>query len=234
MAFGLCGIYKITNLVNGKVYIGLSKDITKRLKTHLTQLISNTHYNKHLQQSFNKYGKSNFVFQVVEECAEELLSNKEQQYILFFESFNPLKGFNKTLGGEREIPTKETKQKMSENHANVSGSNSPFYGKSLAGEFNPFYGKVHSEEARLAVSNYQSGRSKSNSTKLKMSIAHKNKSISDITKDKMSISHTGKKNPRLQLSDTDIFNIQTSSLPVRDISNLYKVSLSTIYKLRKL
>ena len=71
------GIYKITNLINSKLYIGKSKDIENRYKKHLTQLKHNNHINKHFQNSFNKYGEDNFLYEIIEECELNLLNDKE-------------------------------------------------------------------------------------------------------------------------------------------------------------
>lgn len=58
----LSGIYKITNIQNSKVYIGESEDIPRRWIEHLTELVTNKHYNYKLQEDFNKYGIDNLKF----------------------------------------------------------------------------------------------------------------------------------------------------------------------------
>lgn len=55
-------IYLIINIINNKFYIGSSNNFNRRKKEHLNQLECNTHFNKYLQSSYNKYGKSNFIF----------------------------------------------------------------------------------------------------------------------------------------------------------------------------
>lgn len=73
------GIYKIINLINGKTYIGSSKDLVKREKRHFRDLNKNKHHNIHLQRAFNKYGSISFIFEVVEECED--LFKREQHWI---------------------------------------------------------------------------------------------------------------------------------------------------------
>jgi group I intron endonuclease len=59
------GIYTITNLLDGRYYVGSSLDLTKRLTSHKTKLKNNKHINKYLQNAWNKYGEANFKFEVV-------------------------------------------------------------------------------------------------------------------------------------------------------------------------
>lgn len=80
----MIGVYKVTNLQTNKYYIGSSKDILKREKYHFSRLKNNKHFNKHLQNSFNKYGVDSFTFEIIKEMSNfnknELLK-LEQHYI---------------------------------------------------------------------------------------------------------------------------------------------------------
>lgn len=60
-----CGIYKITNVTNNKVYIGSSANLKSRKYTHFHALKNNLHVNKHLQSAVIKYGIENFKFEVM-------------------------------------------------------------------------------------------------------------------------------------------------------------------------
>ena len=109
----ICGIYKITNKINGKCYIGQSNDIIKRWKTEYKWY----HINSHLQSAFNKYGLENFDFEIVEECQPNLLNEREQFWITVYNSFDRNFGYNKTLGGTGTlgrtfIMSEETKNKI--------------------------------------------------------------------------------------------------------------------------
>lgn len=77
----LTGIYKIECLKNNKLYIGSSKNIYSREKEHFSTLNKNKHYNKHLQNAYNKYGKEGFLFEIIEECSVEDLLNREIYYV---------------------------------------------------------------------------------------------------------------------------------------------------------
>ncbi len=76
-----CGVYSITNNVNGKMYIGSAVDMYRRFLTHRSCLVNNSHANTHLQRSFNKHGASSFEFNVMIFCEEHLVLNHEQHQI---------------------------------------------------------------------------------------------------------------------------------------------------------
>lgn len=96
----IIGIYKIKNLINNKVYIGSSISIMERFSTHKRSLIKNIHFNKHLQSSFNKYGISNFKFEILEDLKfidKNLLREREEFNIKFYKSNNNEYGYNKRI-----------------------------------------------------------------------------------------------------------------------------------------
>lgn len=94
----MIGIYKITNKLNNHSYIGLSTKLENRWKYHKDQYNWKREKTKILYQAFQKYGIENFVFEVLEECSVEELSEKEQYYIEKFDTYN--NGYNMTTGGE--------------------------------------------------------------------------------------------------------------------------------------
>jgi hypothetical protein len=109
-------IYIIKNTITSKVYIGKAKCFNTRQKEHLRKLKYKKHINKHLQNSYNKYGKDVFNFNILEECKDSLLNDKEKYWISFYDSTNDLKGYNLTYGGDGGVGTKETKEKQSKAH----------------------------------------------------------------------------------------------------------------------
>ena len=90
----MIGIYKITNKINGKSYIGQSNNIYRRFKEHCRRdsLI--------IDQAIKKYGKENFNFEVIEECSLDKLNEKEVFWIKYFET--NMNGYNLSLGGEQQ------------------------------------------------------------------------------------------------------------------------------------
>lgn len=75
------GIYQIVNTVNGKVYVGRSRNIEQRFGYHRHFLREGRHDNQHLQKSWNRYGADAFKFMVVESVPVELLQTKEQTWL---------------------------------------------------------------------------------------------------------------------------------------------------------
>lgn len=75
------GVYKISNKINGKFYIGSSVNIHKRWITHKCDLNKKRHANRYLQNVNNKHGFDCFLFKVIEYCSIENLQSREQYYI---------------------------------------------------------------------------------------------------------------------------------------------------------
>lgn len=98
MKYSIYSIYSIRNKINGKRYIGLTRDITSIL-----------------QRAFNKYGEDNFEFSVLEtlDCDFDFIVSKEIAFIQKYDSC--INGYNITHGGEgtdKIILTEETKEKL--------------------------------------------------------------------------------------------------------------------------
>jgi len=92
-------IYKVTNKINGKIYIGLTiRSLDVRMNQHLYDSKSLTSDN-YFYRAIKKYGSDNFVWETIDksECIEEL-SNKEEYWISYYNSFGD-GGYNLTSGG---------------------------------------------------------------------------------------------------------------------------------------
>ena len=161
-----CGIYKIECLENGKVYIGLSINIENRWEKHCGELKNNKHKNKYMQRAWNKYGKENFTFEILEECESNELSKKEIEFIEKYNSYN--NGFNLTLGGDggtsgykkSKESIEKTRLKLIGKHLSIE--NRKNLSKSRMGKYkgidNSFYGRHHSEETKEKIRNSQKPR----------------------------------------------------------------------------
>ena len=110
----MIGIYKITNQINGKIYIGQSIDIELRWKAHQTRFNNpNSHeYDYHLYRSMRKYGLDNFSFELVELCEKDELNDRERYWIKYYDSYN--NGYNETEGGNSVHPLKISTEQLYE------------------------------------------------------------------------------------------------------------------------
>lgn len=109
----MSGIYAIINLINGKLYIGQSNNIQKRIRNHLILLRNGNHYNGHLQSAWNKYGEDNFDYVVLKECSVDELDYYEIKYIAEYKTADRACGYNLGAGGHRCSRSEETRKKLS-------------------------------------------------------------------------------------------------------------------------
>ena len=115
-------IYCIRNKINNKKYIGQTSEkrgYNHRIHKHKNQSINNKHYNKNLQEDFNKYGIDNFEFIILDEFTfsnkellKKVLLDMEKFYINLWDTENDKKGYNIIFGGKNKklIQCIETKE----------------------------------------------------------------------------------------------------------------------------
>lgn len=95
-------IYKITNNINGKCYIGkTAATIEERFETHIKDSKRDYCKDRPLYRAFNKYGIENFSIEEVDCVPLELLSEREIYWIGYFHSYED--GYNATLGGDSKL-----------------------------------------------------------------------------------------------------------------------------------
>lgn len=172
-------IYIILNKINGKFYLGSTKNLHKRKLKHFRELKSQKHHSIYLQRSYNKYGIDNFEFIIIETCFNYL--QREQELLNQFD-FKDSYNISKTSSGGNFIynhPEKdrlikeaiqrlrncERKPRYKELNSNWKGgktfckcgirinsnSNSCIKCKEMSGNKNHFYGKHHSEETKEKI-----------------------------------------------------------------------------------
>ena len=111
-------IYKITNLVNGKIYIGqTNRPIKKRLSAHINSARHGSWYAIH--KAIRKYGPENFEIQEIDFAeSKEEMNEKEKFYVTEHKSNDPRVGYNMTPGGDgftgTFFQTEETKKRISQ------------------------------------------------------------------------------------------------------------------------
>ena len=156
-------IYKVTNKVNGKCYIGKTiYNLEYRKKGHLK--VKNIR-NYPFYNALNKYGLGSFTWETIYVCNNEEELNKMEMY--FIKELNTLhpNGYNLSLGGDGQSGFKhseESKRKISENN----------WLRGLPKEQHPMYGKQHSDKTKEKMSKSRIGVSRgphSKETKSKLS-----------------------------------------------------------------
>lgn len=226
------GIYKIVNLVNGKVYVGSAVNLRKRKSYHLCDLRKGIHKNQHLQKSFNKHGEISFKFCIVEIVDDKSqLIEREQYYIDLHNATNRKHGFNirlfasSNLGMEHSI---ESKIKISESRK----------GK-CCGHDNPFYGKRHPDEIMQKINEKKRNVPEEirDSRRRQLSESHKGKKLPEEQKRKISEANKGKrcgadnpnysgkysnKSPVINLDENKIFST------IADAARFYGINHSHI------
>lgn len=141
----ICGIYKITS-PTGRVYIGESSNIEERFKVYL---YSKCKEQPKIYNSLKKYGWSNHIFEVIEECSLDNLLCRERYWQDFYDATGK-NGLNCVLtecGESKKEISIDTKQKIS----------STLKGKFL-GEKHPNYGKSITNKQKEAISKANKGR----------------------------------------------------------------------------
>lgn len=183
------GIYKITNSVNGKFYVGSAVNFARRKNEHIRNLKAGTHHSKRLQAAFNKYGESAFDFNII--CIVEnkdALIHSEQIYLDMLcnvkSSYNTCKVAGSTAG---VLASEETKAKMRKSR-----------------EFT-------SEETRIKRSLALKGRKKSEEWKALMSLKMTGRKLTDeqkktLSQSALNRSQEAKDNIARAIRESDIKN----------------------------
>lgn len=142
-------IYKTTNLVNGKIYIGYD---TKNRPNYYG---SGTHY----KRAEKKYGKENFRKATIDFTDDfNELCLKETFWIDFYDARNPVIGYNIQPGGQGSHLFGESNGMFGRRHTEIAITKMKKNRRSLAGENNPMYGKHFSDESKKKIRSAFSGR----------------------------------------------------------------------------
>lgn len=214
-------VYKISNLINGKIYIGKTSNVNVRWEKHIK--ISENKEEKayqYLHKSINKYGLENFTIEKIEDNLTEQESfDREKFWIKTLNSKNHNLGMNLTDGGEGTSGLKWSE----DSREKIRGLNNHNFGKPLSkevklklsvvlsGENNPFYGKMHSEKVISFL---------------------KNRVVSEEVKLIISKNCRGENQWNAKFSDADIIDIRnkwdSGKYTQTEIAKLYNVKPNTI------
>lgn len=191
----IIGVYKISNVLSDRYYIGYSKNIIKRFCVHRCKLKNSCHDNIFLQRAYNLDGEDKFIYEIIHRCNTEKEAKEiELQYLTDLSIRDKLYNLNyNNSGGDllTNHPDKESiKDKISKTCAETiskmsSEERKQKYGN--IGERNGMYGKTHTEEARKIFSEVHKGNSYCKGKKASEETRQK---FSEIAKNRI-----GEKNP---------------------------------------
>jgi len=232
------GIYKITNILNNKIYIGQSWNIPSRFNSHKLNSKKDETNKSIFYQDMNELGLENFSFEILRSIKNSpitqiLLDLLEKKFISEFNSNNIAYGYNLRNGGSRGLHSEESKKKISKSHIGRKASQATLakLRKSHLGHKQSLEtiqkrieskkGYRHSEETKKKISESNTGKtykthSVSEETKAILRKKNLGRKLSDETKKKISNAHLGKKpwNKGMKLSEDIRINM---SLAKKDI-----------------
>ena len=221
-------IYIITNIINEKQYVGLTRRGVEKRWPEYERKYVNTLPHGDIQRVIDRYGIENFKFELLYNLLiedEKYLKYMEKYFVAEYDTFN--NGYNMDKGGTDGVSfhTEETKKRISEK---VSGKNNPMYGNKrkglngwkwseeskqrsseihmglMAGDKHPNWGKHLSEDTRRKISKANKGNIGPNL----------GKPMSDLTKKKLSEAKMGK------VYFANIYEITKPDGSVEEIQNL--------------
>ena len=175
-------IYKATNIITGKSYIGFSGNYASRKRVHKCNALDNKVIN-YFYNSIRKHGWDNFKWEIIYQSKDKLytLNTMESYFINEYNTINPF-GYNTKSGGDGANLSEESKRKISESRIGM------------------IFTKEHIENLRLSHLGFRP----TEETRQKLSIARrkrkgfKTKPLSDETKRKLSLSLSGRKYPNMK------------------------------------
>ena len=179
-------VYHIHNLVNGKSYVGVSKELRRRINDHIT---GDRKGSEIVHRAVKKYGIDNFRIETLE---EDLYRHKalemEVWFVDFFDAYR--NGYNLTPGGDMPPSlTPEARAKISAAHKGkkLSDETKKKISDSSTGKISWWWGKKHSEETKRKLSESKKGNTYKRGTKLS---AESRQKMSDALKGKKRKPHS--------------------------------------------
>jgi group I intron endonuclease len=110
---GRSGVYAILNQINGKIYVGCSIDLARRLTVHLSDLKAGRHGNRYLQSSYRANGPENFIVLILEFVSDGPLKDAEQRWIDHYRAADRTTGYNIVPDSQHKRLSMETRQRLS-------------------------------------------------------------------------------------------------------------------------
>lgn len=200
--------------------MGSSFDIAKRIKNHFSRLKTKNHINPHLQASYDKYGKDNFIWEILEQCSVDSLLEREQFWMDETRCYDRSVGFNNCIKADSPLGykhTDENKKRMSElkkgkklkpehvakiSKVNIGRKHSQETKRKMSesklGKKNPMFGVKEDEDHKkermkgcLSVPRWNKGLTKNDDSRILKLASRKNKTPPNALKCKLLNKKTG-------------------------------------------
>ncbi|TPG66064.1 GIY-YIG nuclease family protein [Hymenobacter nivis] len=155
------GIYRISNTVNSRTYVGSAKKLGARFRSHKSLLLKGKHNSVIMQRFYDKHGAGFLIFDLVELCDEDQLLEREQHYIDSEQpSFNIRKQADRNSGIKRRPETIAKMRAMGKERAKTDA------------------GKAHIALMRATPSSGNTGHKHTDETRAKISANQNRKALS--------------------------------------------------------
>lgn len=226
-------LYKILNVINGKVYIGQSNKEKERWRKHkyLARQLSPIQY---IHRAMAKHGIENFIYEIIAVCITQINANElEAQLIKQYNSRDKIFGYNVAPGGECAWNAGLPKEQQP-----MYGKKQSEYQKKKMSEIRKGKLVIHSQETIDKIRSTQMGHQTSIETRNKISKSLVGRLFSDESKIMMSTSMLGNKNKlgKVKYSieqEKDIIQLRKSGLSFAKIAKMYDMSPATIANIMK-
>lgn len=216
-------VYLVTNLLNGKVYVGkTSRTLERRWVEHCSE--ANTKSNVYFHNAIRKHGKENFDIQEIA-CPEneQSANNLEMVYIILFRSDNPNFGYNSTSGGEGSFHNDATKKKISA--ALVGKPGHPMSEDNKQKLMAAVVGVPKSEEHKQKIS-----ETRKQNKYAPVGFAAGGYNHTEESKLKMSLRRRGENNARYRhdVSDEEVVNLYMAGNSLREVADELNIGMTTV------
>ena len=208
------GIYQILNIGNGHRYVGGSIEVPRRLSEHRSMLRRDTHFNRHLQFAWNKYGEDSFEVEQILTCHPNMVEFYEQQFIDQWKPEYNLSPTAMTTFGYKHSEETRRKNSLARKGKPLKEETKKKLKEIQRGEGNGFFGWKHTDE-----------------TKARMRAAKLGRKLPDWMRKRMSERSTGSGNQAAKLDETKVEEIRELLKTNRqvDVAKIYGVARQTIY-----
>lgn len=212
------GVYRIRNMIDGKVYIGSStRSFRKRWAEHRNHLRLGKHHSVRLQRAWNKHSEESFIFEIVERCAPQFCIAQEQVFLTWLRPTDPKLGYNNSPTAGSSFGAKhsdESRLKMSR----TAKTRPPVSDETRKKLSQAGRGRRVGAETRQKIGRANSGKVRSDELRRRISATNKGRRLSK--------QHRSKISEGLQNRSPEAKAITSAKMSAKTVSNETRAKLS--------